>query len=127
MAGKNPKKKSKKNVPSGRCYISAGFGNTIVTITDAKGNAVCWSTAGMLGFKGSRKGTPFAAQMAAEDAAKKAMECGMKSVDLFLNGPGSGREPAVRAIANAGLKITLLKDVTPVPHNGCRPPKRRRI
>ena len=128
MAGKKTtKKKTKKNLPHGRCYISAGFGNTIVTITDPSGGAVCWSTAGMLGFKGSRKGTPFAAQMAAEDAAKKAQESGMKSVDLFLNGPGSGREPAVRAIANAGLKISSMRDVTPVPHNGCRPPKRRRI
>ena len=121
------KKKTKKNLPHGRCYILAGFGNTIVTITDPTGGAVCWSTAGMLGFKGSRKGTPFAAQMAAEDAAKKAQESGMKSVDLFLNGPGSGREPAVRAIANAGLRISSMRDVTPVPHNGCRPPKRRRI
>lgn len=129
MAGKNAskKKKTKKNVPTGRCYIQAGFGNTIVTITDPSGGAVCWSTAGMLGFKGSRKGTPFAAQMAAEDAAKKAIECGMKSVDLFLNGPGSGREPAVRAIAAAGLRVSSMRDLTPVPHNGCRPPKRRRI
>lgn len=129
MAGKKnaPKKKIKKNVPNGRCYIDAGFGNTIVTLTDATGATVCWSSAGLLGFKGSRKGTPFAAQMAAEDAAKKAMDAGMKSVDLFLKGPGSGREPAVRAVANAGLRIGIMKDVTPVPHNGCRPPKRRRI
>lgn len=121
------KKKTKKNVPNGRCYVQAGFGNTIVTITDVNGETVCWSSAGMLGFKGSRKGTPFAAQVAAEDAAKKAMEAGMRSVDLFLTGPGSGREPAVRALAQVGLRITSLKDVTPVPHNGCRPPKRRRI
>lgn len=128
MAAKGAtKKKSKKSFPTGRCYIEAGFGNTIVTITDPSGGAVCWSSAGLLGFKGSRKGTPFAAQMAAEDAAKKAADMGMKSVDLFLKGPGSGREPAVRAIAAAGLRITLLKDVTPIPHNGCRPPKRRRI
>ncbi|MCB0392412.1 MAG: 30S ribosomal protein S11 [Bdellovibrionales bacterium] len=126
-AKKTTKKKQKKNLPHGRCYVSAGFGNTIVTITDPAGGTVCWSTAGMLGFKGSRKGTPFAAQMAAEDAAKKAQESGMKSVDLYLNGPGSGREPAVRAIANAGLKINSMRDITPVPHNGCRPPKRRRI
>ena len=126
-AKKTAKKKTKRNVPSGRCYIQAGFGNTIVTITDPSGGAVCWSTAGMLGFKGSRKGTPFAAQMAAEDAAKKAMEMGMKSVDLFLNGPGGGREPAVRAIAAAGMRVNSMKDVTPIPHNGCRPPKRRRI
>lgn len=121
------KKKVKKNVPNGRCYVSAGFGNVIVTITDPIGETVSWSSAGMLGFKGSRKGTPFAAQMAAEDATKKAMEAGMKSVDLFLNGPGAGREPAVRAIAAAGLRINSMRDVTPVPHNGCRPPKRRRI
>lgn len=127
QANKGPKKKVKRNVPAGRCYVSAGFGNTIVTITDQQGNVVCWSTAGMLGFKGSRKGTPFAAQMAAEDAAKKALDNGMKSVDLFLDGPGAGREPAVRAIAAAGLRVSLLKDITPVPHNGCRPPKRRRI
>jgi len=128
MAGKKTtKKRNKRIVPSGRCYINAGFGNTIVTITDGTGGAICWSTAGMLGFKGSRKGTPFAAQMAAEDAAKKAMDMGFKSCELFLSGPGAGREPAVRAIANAGIRITSLKDVTPVPHNGCRPPKRRRI
>jgi len=129
MAGKKTsgKKKAKKNVPHGSCYIEAGFGNTIVTFTDPSGGAVCWSTSGMLGFKGSRKGTPFAAQMAAEDASKKAMEMGMKSVDVYLKGPGSGREPAVRAISNAGIRVSGLKDVTPVPHNGCRPPKRRRI
>ncbi len=129
MAGKKSttKKKNKRNVPSGRCYVNAGFGNTIITITDGSGGAICWSTAGMLGFKGSRKGTPFAAQMAAEDVAKKAMDMGFKSCELFLSGPGAGREPAVRAIANAGIRITSLKDVTPVPHNGCRPPKRRRI
>lgn len=124
---KTVKKKQKKSLPHGRCYVTAGFGNTIVTITDPAGGTVCWSTAGMLGFKGSRKGTPFAAQMAAEDAAKKAQESGMKSVDLYLNGPGSGREPAVRAIANTGLKINSIRDITPVPHNGCRPPKRRRV
>ena len=128
MAGKkSTKKKVKKNIPHGRCYIQAGFGNTIVTMTDPSGDAVCWSTAGMLGFKGSRKGTPFAAQVAAEDAAKKAVENGMKSVDVFLNCPGAGREPAVRAVAAAGLRVTSMKDVTPIPHNGCRPPKRRRI
>ena len=129
MAGKKTatKKKAKKNVPSGRCYIQAGFGNTIVTFTDAQGGAVCWSSAGYLGFKGSRKGTPFASQMAAEDATKKAVEQGMKSVEVYLKGPGAGREPAVRAIASSGMKVSLLKDVTPIPHNGCRPPKRRRI
>lgn len=121
------KKKVKKNVPNGRCYIQAGFGNVIVTLTDMMGETVSWSSAGMLGFKGSRKGTPFAAQMAAEDATKKAMEAGMRSVEVFLKGPGAGREPAVRAIAGVGMKINSMRDITPVPHNGCRPPKRRRI
>src|SRR6476659_10094798 len=113
------KKKVKKNVPQGHCYIQAGFGNVIVTMTDPKGDTVSWSSAGHLGFKGSRKGTPFAAQMAAEDAAKKAMEAGMKSVDVYLKGPGAGREPAIRALAAAGLRIISMKDITPVPHNGC--------
>ncbi len=124
---KSVKKKVKKNVSSGRCYVEAGFGNTIVSITDGGGNVLCWSSAGALGFKGSRKETPFAAQMAAEDAAKKALGFGMKSVELFLTGPGAGREPAVRAISNAGIRVVSLRDVTPVPHNGCRPPKRRRV
>lgn len=122
-----PKKKLKKNVPVGKCFVQAGFGNTIVTFTDLNGNTVAWSSAGMLGFKGSRKGTPFAAQVAAEDAGKKAMEAGMKSVDVILRGPGSGREPAIRALASMGIRVTSLRDLTPVPHNGCRPPKRRRI
>lgn len=122
-----PKKKIKRSVPQGYCYISAGFGNIIVTMTDPKGDTISWSSAGHLGFKGSRKGTPFAAQMAAEDASKKALEAGMKSVDVFLKGPGAGREPAIRAVASSGIRILSLKDVTPVPHNGCRPPKRRRI
>jgi small subunit ribosomal protein S11 len=121
------KKKTKRNVPTGKCFIQSGFGNTIVTMTDLTGNTVCWSSAGMLGFKGSRKGTPFAAQMAAEDASRKALDAGMKQVDVFLTGPGAGREPAVRAIAASGLRVTILKDITPIPHNGCRPPKRRRI
>ena len=129
MAGKKKvaKKKVKKNVPSGRCYVAAGFGNTIITVTDGQGGTVAWASAGQLGFKGSRKGTPYAAQMAAEEAARKAMDQGMKSVDVFLKGPGAGREPAIRALAAVGLRVTSLKDVTPVPHNGCRPPKRRRI
>lgn len=126
-AEKKVKKKTKRNVPTGRCFVQSGFGNTIVTMTDMAGNTVCWSSAGMLGFKGSRKGTPFAAQMAAEDASRKAVESGMKSVEVFIKGPGAGREPAVRAIAASGLRVSLLKDVTPIPHNGCRPPKRRRI
>ncbi len=121
------KKKVKKNIPQGNCFIQAGFGNIIITMTDPNGDTVAWSSAGHLGFKGSRKGTPFAAQMAAEDVAKKAMEAGMKSVDVFLKGPGAGREPAIRALATTGLRLLTLKDITPVPHNGCRPPKRRRI
>lgn len=121
------KKKVKRNVPQGNCYITANFGNVIVTMTDPNGDTVAWSSAGHLGFKGSRKGTPFAAQVAAEDAAKKAMDAGMKSVDVYLKGPGAGREPAIRALAAAGMRVLTLKDITPVPHNGCRPPKRRRI
>lgn len=128
MAGKKAAKKKVRKISShGKCYIQAGFGNTIVTITDGGGDTVTWSSAGHLGFKGSRKGTPFAAQVAAEDAAKKATEQGVRSVDLFLKGPGAGREPAVRAIAAAGIRIATMKDITPIPHNGCRPPKRRRI
>lgn len=126
-AKKTAKKKVRKSVPHGKCFVQAGFGNTIVTLTDPSGEVVAWSSAGHLGFKGSRKGTPFAAQVAAEDAAKKAMEQGMRSVDLFLKGPGAGREPAVRSISMTGLRISTMRDVTPVPHNGCRPPKRRRI
>ncbi|MFZ3230435.1 MAG: 30S ribosomal protein S11 [Pseudobdellovibrio sp.] len=121
------KKKIKKNVLQGQCHISAGFGNVIVTFTDAGGDTVSWSSAGHMGFKGSRKGTPFAAQVTAEDAAKKAIDSGMKSVDVLLKGPGAGREPAIRALAGTGIRILSLKDITPVPHNGCRPPKRRRI
>ncbi len=124
---KTKKKKVKKNVPTGRCYINSSFGNTMVTFTDPSGNALCWSSSGLLGFKGSRKGTPFVAQAVAEDAAKKAMDCGVKRVEVYIKGPGSGREMAVRSIDNVGIKVTLLKDVTPLPHNGCRPPKRRRV
>tara|TARA_B100001248_G_C27397594_1_gene466796 strand:+ start:1747 stop:2133 length:387 start_codon:yes stop_codon:yes gene_type:complete len=126
-APKTTKKKAKKNIPNGNVFIKCGFGNTIVTVTDVQGNTVAWSSSGHLGFKGSRKGTPFAAQVAAEDAVKKAMENGMKTCAVFLKGPGAGREPAVRAIANAGLRVTSMRDITPVPHNGCRPPKRRRV
>lgn len=122
-----PKKKIKRNVPIGRCFIQSGFGNTIVTFTDLNGNTVAWSSAGMLGFKGSRKGTPFAAQVAAEDAGKKALEAGMKTIDVVVRGPGAGREPAIRALSALGFRVTTLKDLTPIPHNGCRPPKRRRI
>jgi small subunit ribosomal protein S11 len=121
------KKRVKKNVPSGVAHIQATFNNTIVTITDPAGNTVAWSAAGVLGFKGSRKSTPFAAQLVAEDAARKARDNGMKSVGVFVKGPGTGRESALRAIANSGMRITLIKDVTPIPHNGCRPPKRRRV
>ena len=128
MAGKKTtKKKVKKNVPSGRCYIQAGFANTIISITDPSGGTICWSSSGLQGFKGSRKGTPFAAQMAAEDVAKKAMENGVKSVDVFVKGPGAGRDQAIRALASTGIRVTSMRDVTPVPHNGCRPPKKRRV
>jgi small subunit ribosomal protein S11 len=121
------KKKVKKNIQSGIAHISATFNNTLVTITDVSGNVISWSSAGVVGFKGSRKSTPFAAQLAAQDAAKKAMDHGMRQVTVFVNGPGSGRESALRALQSAGFKISLIRDVTPVPHNGCRPPKRRRV
>ena len=121
------KKKIKRNVVQGNCYVEAGFGNVIVTITDPKGDTISWSSSGHMGFKGSRKGTPYAAQVTAEDAAKKAMESGLRSVDVYLSGPGAGREPSIRALAGTGIRILSLKDITPVPHNGCRPPKRRRI
>ncbi|MCB9072176.1 MAG: 30S ribosomal protein S11 [Bdellovibrionaceae bacterium] len=124
---KPAKKKTKKNIPSGKCYIQAGYGNTIITITDVMGNAISWSASGKMGFKGSRKGTPFASQLAAEDAAKQAIEQGVRSVDVFLNGPGQGRESAIRALASAGIRVNSMRDTTPVPHNGCRPPKRRRV
>ncbi|TYC48875.1 30S ribosomal protein S11 [Weissella muntiaci] len=128
MAGRtNRKRRVKKNIESGVAHIHATFNNTIVMITDVQGNAVAWSSAGALGFKGSRKSTPFAAQMAAEAAAKSAMENGMKTVEVTVKGPGSGREAAIRALAAAGLEVASIKDVTPVPHNGSRPPKRRRV
>ena len=120
-------KKDNRNIASGAAYIQATFNNTIVTITDPAGGVVTWSSAGNLGFKGSRKGTPYAAQIAAESAAKKAIDVGMKQVDVYVKGPGAGRESAIRALQAAGLDINLIKDVTPVPHNGCRPPKRRRV
>jgi small subunit ribosomal protein S11 len=120
-------KKDKKNIHTGAAYIQATFNNTIVTITDPTGGVVTWASAGNMGFKGSRKSTPYAAQLAAEAAAKKAMDFGMKQVDVYVKGPGSGRESAIRALQAAGLDINLIKDVTPVPHNGCRPPKRRRV
>ncbi len=120
-------KKEKRQVQTGVVHIQASFNNTLVTVTDMNGNVIVWSSAGSLGFKGSRKSTPFAAQRASEVVAKKAMDLGMKQVDVYVKGPGSGRESAIRAMQAAGLKVNLIKDVTPVPHNGCRPPKKRRV
>lgn len=127
MGAKKGKRREKKTVQVGVAHIQASFNNTIITMTDMAGNVVVWSSAGNQGFKGSRKSTPFAAQRAAEVAAKKAMENGMRQVDVYVKGPGSGRESAIRALQAAGLKVNMIKDVTPVPHNGCRPPKRRRV
>ena len=121
------KRRERKNIEKGAAHIRATFNNTIVTITDMAGNAVSWASAGELGFKGSRKSTPYAAQTAAEQAARLAMEHGMKTVEVYVRGPGAGRESAIRALSTAGLNITLIRDVTPIPHNGCRPPKRRRV
>lgn len=121
------RRKDRKNVDRGAVHIYSTFNNTIVTITDTQGNVIAWSSAGVQGMKGSRKSTPFAAQLSAEMAAKTAMEHGMRSVEVYVKGPGSGRESAIRAIGTAGLEVTLIKDVTPIPHNGCRPPKRRRV
>jgi len=121
------RRKERKNIERGAAHISSSFNNTIVTITDVAGNALSWASAGGLGFRGSRKNTPFAAQMAAETAAKAAMEHGLKTVEVFVKGPGSGREAAIRALQTAGLEVTMIKDVSPIPHNGCRPPKRRRV
>ncbi len=121
------KKKVRKNIQSGIAHIQSTFNNTIVTISDVSGNVVAWSSAGVRGFKGSRKSTPFAAQLAAEDAAKKAIEHGMRTVQVLVKGPGAGRESALRALQAAGFKISLIRDITPIPHNGCRPPKRRRV
>jgi small subunit ribosomal protein S11 len=121
------RKKEKKSISSGIVHIQSTFNNTIVTITDPAGNVVAWSSAGVQGFKGSRKSTPFAAQLAAEDAAKKAMEHGMKNVEVYVKGPGPGRESALRSLQARGFNVVMIKDVTPIPHNGCRPPKRRRV
>lgn len=121
------KKKVSKNIASGIAHILASFNNTVVTITDRGGNAICWSSTGTIGFSGSKKSTPFAAQIAASDAAKKALGHGMKEVEVFIKGPGAGRESAIRALQASGLNITAIKDVTPIPHNGCRAPKRRRV
>ena len=127
MTVKKGRKKEKKIVQAGIAHVRASFNNTLVTITDMSGNAVSWSSAGSLGFKGSRKSTPFAATRAGEAAGRKAMEYGMRQIDVYVNGPGSGRESAVRALQSIGLRVTLIRDVTPIPHNGCRPPKRRRV
>jgi len=124
---KTGKKREKKNVPEGIAHIQSTFNNTIVTITDLTGNVISWASSGMSGFKGSRKGTPFAAQMAAESAVRKAKEQGLRTVRVYVKGPGSGRESALRALQAAGLTISLIRDVTPIPHNGCRPPKKRRV
>ena len=121
------KRRERKNIEKGAAHIRSTFNNTLITITDVAGNAISWASAGEMGFKGSRKSTPYAAQTAAEHAAKLAMEHGMKTVEVYVRGPGSGRESAIRALATAGLQITLIKDVTPIPHNGCRPPKRRSV
>ena len=125
--GRRPKRKERKNVAYGVAHIKSSFNNTIITITDQQGNTIAWASAGNVGFKGSRKSTPFAAQLAAEEAARRAMEHGMRSVAVFVKGPGAGRESALRALQGAGFKVTLIRDVTPIPHNGCRPPKRRRV
>jgi small subunit ribosomal protein S11 len=121
------RRRERKSVPRGRAYIQSTFNNTLITMTDPNGNVVAWSSAGSAGFKGSRKSTPYAAQMAAEGAARRAMEHGMRQVDVFVRGPGSGREAAIRSLQAAGISILSIRDVTPIPHNGCRPPKRRRV
>ena len=126
-AAKTTKRKVKKNITSGVAHVNSNFNNTIITITDAQGNTVSWSTSGAMGFKGSRKSTPFAAQVAAEDAGRKAQEHGMKELDVWVKGPGSGRESALRALQSIGYTIKSIKDITPIPHNGCRPRKRRRV
>ncbi|MFY9395053.1 MAG: 30S ribosomal protein S11 [Halanaerobiales bacterium] len=121
------RKKVKRNIDKGQAHIRSTFNNTIVSITDEQGNIIAWSSSGKVGYKGSRKSTPFAAQLAAEDAAKQAMEQGVKEIEIYVKGPGSGRESAIRSLQAAGLNVSLIKDVTPIPHNGCRPPKRRRV
>ena len=121
------RKRERKSIPKGKAYIQSTFNNTLITLTDPMGNAIAWSSAGTSGFKGSRKSTPYAAQMAAQQAARKAMDQGMRQVEVFVKGPGSGREAAIRALQSAGLAVLSIRDVTPIPHNGCRPPKRRRI
>src|SRR4030042_1639560 len=129
MPNKRPKgrRRERKSVPVGRAYIQSSFNNTMVTLTDTQGNVIAWGSSGTAGFKGSRKGTPYAAQMAARDAARRAMEHGLRQVEVYVKGPGSGREAAIRSLQSSGLYITSITDVTPIPHNGCRPPKRRRV
>lgn len=129
MAGPKtaPKKRARKNIANAVAHIKASFNNTLISFTDESGNAICWATSGAAGFKGSRKSTPFAAQVAAEEACRKAMDHGVKNVVVLVRGPGSGRESAIRAISASGLNVTFIRDVTPIPHNGCRPPKRRRV
>jgi small subunit ribosomal protein S11 len=124
---KRARKRERKSIPVGRAYIQSTFNNTIVTLTDLQGNVIAWGSSGTAGFKGSRKGTPYAAQLAARDAAQKAMEHGLRQVEVYVRGPGSGREAAIRSLQSSGLYITRIRDVTPIPHNGCRPPKRRRV
>jgi small subunit ribosomal protein S11 len=126
-AAAKPRRRERKNITSGVAHVNASFNNTMVTITDAQGNTISWSSSGLQGFKGSRKSTPFAAQMAAEDAGRKAMEHGVRTIEVEVKGPGSGRESALRALQSVGFLITSIRDVTPIPHNGCRPPKRRRV
>ena len=121
------RRRERKSIPAGRAYIQSTFNNTIITLTDPKGNAIAWGSSGTAGFKGSRKGTPYAAQLAARDAARRAMEHGLRQIEVYVKGPGSGREAAIRALQSSGLYITSIRDVTPIPHNGCRPPKRRRV
>jgi small subunit ribosomal protein S11 len=121
------RRRERKSIPAGKAYVQSTFNNTIVTLTDPEGNVIAWGSSGTSGFKGSRKGTPYAAQLAANDAARKAMEHGLRQVEVFVKGPGSGREAAIRSLQSAGLYITSITDVTPIPHNGCRPPKRRRV
>ncbi|GIU84318.1 MAG: 30S ribosomal protein S11 [Acidimicrobiales bacterium] len=125
--GRRVRRRERKNITHAVAHIKSSFNNTIITITDQEGNTICWASSGNVGFKGSRKSTPFAAQVAAEEVAKKAMEHGVRKVDVLVKGPGSGRETAIRALQNMGIEVTGIKDVTPVPHNGCRPPKRRRV
>jgi small subunit ribosomal protein S11 len=125
--GRRPKRRERKNIAYGVAHIKSSFNNTIITITDQQGNAIAWASSGNVGFKGSRKSTPFAAQLAAETVARRAMEHGVRKVDVLVKGPGSGRETAIRTIQNTGIEVVGIKDVTPIPHNGCRPPKRRRV